>query len=85
MYGLMAAPALGGNGGGGGALDDLSASREMAFVITDLEASTAMANADAAAFAKVQEIHDMVRALLALTLSIDDFHGASSPASRAAC
>lgn len=62
LYGLMAQP--GSAGGGADPLDDLNAAREMAFVITDLEASTAMANADGAAFAKVQDIHDMVRTRL---------------------
>ncbi|CAL8470951.1 g10493 [Coccomyxa elongata] len=40
------------------AIDDLCDAREMAFVVTDLESSTAQASASAAAFAKVQEIHD---------------------------
>lgn len=42
------------------AIDDLCDAREMAFVVTDLESSTAQASASAAAFAKVQEIHDTV-------------------------
>jgi hypothetical protein len=84
MYGLMAAPASG--GGGGEALDDLNASREMAFVITDLEASTAMANADGAAFAKVQEIHDMVRPLPSIMHSWDEgLPGAKQPCRAAYC
>lgn len=57
MYGLMAQS----GDGGSRALDDLCNSREMAFVITDLEGSTMQASANAAAFSKVQEIHDTVR------------------------
>ena len=59
IEGLMAQPGE----GGGDAADELHAVRELAFVITDLEGSTAQANAGAAAFAKAQEIHDSVRSL----------------------
>ena len=45
---------------GKGAMDELCNAREMAFVITDLESSTAQASTSAAAFGKVQEIHDTV-------------------------
>ena len=34
--------------------------RQLAFLITDLQDSTAMASANAAAFRKVQDIHDTV-------------------------
>ncbi len=57
MYGLMAHM----GDGSKRAIDDLCNAREMAFVVTDLESSTAQASASAAAFAKVQEIHDTVR------------------------
>ncbi len=57
MYGLMAQS----GDAGSRAADDLCHAREMAFVITDLEGSTAQASANAAAFGKVQEIHDTVR------------------------
>lgn len=57
MYGLMAHM----SDGSKRAIDDLCNAREMAFVVTDLESSTAQASASAAAFAKVQEIHDTVR------------------------
>jgi len=56
MYGLMANM----SDGSRRAIDDLCTAREMAFVVTDLESSTAQASASAAAFAKVQEIHDTV-------------------------
>ncbi|EIE20201.1 hypothetical protein COCSUDRAFT_67530 [Coccomyxa subellipsoidea C-169] len=56
MYGLMAHM----GDGSKRAIDDLCNAREMAFVVTDLESSTAQASASAAAFAKVQEIHDTV-------------------------
>jgi hypothetical protein len=59
MYGLMAQN----HEGSSQAIDVLCNSREMAFVITDLEGSTVQASANAAAFGKVQEIHDSVRPL----------------------
>lgn len=41
-------------------LDAIRNARELAFLITDLQDSTAMAAANAAAFRKVQDIHDTV-------------------------
>ena len=45
-------------------LDAIRNARELAFLITDLQDSTAMAAANAAAFRKVQDIHDTVSALI---------------------
>lgn len=42
-------------------LDEIRNARELAFLITDLEGSTALAAADAKAFRHIQEIHDAVR------------------------
>ena len=41
-------------------LDAIRNARELAFLITDLQDSTAMASANPAAFRKVQDIHDTV-------------------------
>ena len=41
-------------------LDEIRNARELAFLITDLEGSTALAAADAKAFRHIQEIHDAV-------------------------
>ena len=41
-------------------LDAIRNARELAFLITDLQDSTAMAAANPAAFRKVQDIHDTV-------------------------
>ena len=41
-------------------LDAIRNARQLAFLITDLQDSTAMASANAAAFRKVQDIHDTV-------------------------
>ena len=60
MYGLVAS--------GGDPLqkrmDEIRNSRQLCFVMTDLEASTAQAAADPDAFLQVQDIHDTVRAPL---------------------
>ena len=57
MYGLVAS--------GGDPLqkrmDEIRNSRQLCFVMTDLEASTAQAAADPDAFLQVQDIHDTVR------------------------
>lgn len=45
-------------------LDEIRNARELAFLITDLEGSTALAAADAKAFRHIQEIHDAVRKLI---------------------
>ena len=42
-------------------LDAIRNARELAFLITDLQDSTAMASANPVAFRKVQDIHDTVR------------------------
>lgn len=44
-------------------LDAIRNARELAFLITDLQDSTAMAAANPAAFRKVQDIHDTVGVL----------------------
>ena len=41
-------------------LDAIRNARELAFLITDLQDSTAMASANPVAFRKVQDIHDTV-------------------------
>lgn len=56
MFGLV-------NSSGDPALQQMDAirnSRELCFVITDLESSTAQASADANAFLQIQDIHDTV-------------------------
>ena len=56
MYGLVT-----GNGDAKSPGEQLRDARNLAFVITDLQSSTAQAAANASAFLKVQEIHDTVR------------------------
>ena len=43
-------------------MDEIRNARQLCFVMTDLEASTAQASADPDAFLQVQDIHDTVRA-----------------------
>ena len=45
-------------------LDAIRNARELAFLITDLQDSTAMASANPVAFRKVQDIHDTVSSSL---------------------
>ncbi len=52
-------------------MDEIRNSRQLCFVMTDLEASTAQASADADAFLQVQDIHDTVRFV---SVSPDMFH-----------
>ncbi len=51
-------------------LDAIRNARQLAFLITDLQDSTAMASANAAAFRKVQDIHDTVSLCLSLLLTM---------------
>ena len=44
-------------------IDQLVYAHELAFVMTDMEGSTAQAAANPAAYAKIQQVHDMVRGL----------------------
>ncbi|KAK9786282.1 hypothetical protein WJX73_000303 [Symbiochloris irregularis] len=46
--------------GAGGVADELNSARQLAFVVTDMESSTAMADANTHAFSRLQEIHDAV-------------------------
>lgn len=57
MYGLVNSP-----GDGKPPADQLRNARNLAFVITDLQSSTAQAATSPHAFLKIQEIHDTVRA-----------------------
>lgn len=51
--------------GPGGVANELNSARQLAFVVTDMESSTAMADASTHAFSRLQEIHDAVWALAA--------------------
>lgn len=46
--------------GPGGMASELKSARQLAFVITDMESSTAMAAANVHAFSRMQETHDAV-------------------------
>ena len=52
-------------------LDAIRNARQLAFLITDLQDSTAMASANPVAFRKVQDIHDTVSSLLR---NVQDIH-----------
>lgn len=52
-------------------LDAIRNARQLAFLITDLQDSTAMASANPVAFRKVQDIHDTVSFLLR---QVQDIH-----------
>lgn len=47
--------------GGQHSMDQLMHAHELAFVMTDMEGSTAQASTNPAAFEKIQQVHDMVR------------------------
>ena len=47
--------------GAANSIDQLVHAHELAFVMTDMEGSTAQAAANPAAYAKIQQVHDMVR------------------------
>ena len=47
--------------GAANSIDQLVHAQELAFVMTDMEGSTAQAAANPAAYAKIQQVHDMVR------------------------
>ena len=49
--------------GAANSIDQLVHAHELAFVMTDMEGSTAQAAANPAAYAKIQQVHDMVRSL----------------------
>ncbi len=49
--------------GAANSIDQLVHAHELAFVMTDMEGSTAQAAANPAAYAKIQQVHDMVRRL----------------------
>ena len=61
MKALMASLMTRKGEGGQRSMDQLMHAHELAFVMTDMEGSTAQASTNPAAFEKIQQVHDMVR------------------------